>query len=81
MLGCRVLGLPATEQVVEAAEGETLQRMSLEVTSVTGLLLWGMRMQVSVLSSVPTHRSCQVAWAETTEAVARMARKDFIVVG
>lgn len=75
------LDLPATEQVLEASLGLALQRMSLEVTSVTGLLLWGMRTQVSDLSSVPTHMSWKVAWAETTEAVAKMAKKDFMVMG
>ena len=65
-------------QAVLGGLGETLQRMSLEETEVTGLLLGGMNVHRVSMSWAPTQSCCQVEWAATEEKKARKATADFM---
>lgn len=75
--------IPATEHVEVGAVVPALQRISVEDTLVTGLLLAGLRTQELCMSVLPTHSCCQVAWAEVMAAMLTVSARteNFIVCG
>lgn len=84
-LPCLLLGMgemqciPATVQSPGTPfEPPTLQRMSFELTLVTGLLLGGVRIHVPPLSTPLTHSCWKVEWAVTDANRAAKGMNDFI---